>query len=205
MIVIVDYGMGNLNSIRNMLQKIGVEVMISSDPKIISKATKIILPGVGAFDEAVIKIKNLGIDKIIKKKVLEEKIPILGICLGMQLFMGNSEEGKLKGLGLIEGKVLKFKFSKENNNLKIPHMGWNNLSIKKKSPLFKNQMENQRFYFVHSYYVVCEKNEDILSTTHHGYDFVSAVQKGNIFGTQFHPEKSHKFGMILLKNFTEIT
>jgi len=202
MIVIIDFGMGNLGSIKNMLEKIGTKVIISSKSKDIEKADKLILPGVGAFDNAMNNLQKLNLIPILNKKVLEDKIPILGICLGMQLLMEKSEEGKLKGLRWIKGEVIKFKF--KGNSLKTPHMGWNTLKILDKKSLFANNSKEVRFYFVHSYHVVCKNKENILATTNYGYDFTSAVHKGNIYGTQFHPEKSHKFGLKLLKNFIEL-
>ena len=202
MIVIVDYKMGNIGSILNMLKKIGETAVISSDIKDINNADKLILPGVGSFDTGINNINNLGLLDILNKKVLEEKTPILGICLGMQLFANKSEEGVKRGLGWIDGNVVKFKF--KDNNLKIPHIGWNEIKIKKDDVLFKNIPEEPRFYFVHSYYFSCNDNNNILTTTNYGYDFVSIVRKDNITGVQFHPEKSHKYGMNLLKNFAQL-
>lgn len=202
MIIIVDYKIGNIGSISNMLRKIGVEVVISSNPEEIKRANKLILPGVGSFDTGINNINNLGLLDILNKKVLKEKTPILGICLGMQLFASKSEEGIKRGLGWIDGNVVKFKF--KDNNLKIPHMGWNEIKIKKDDVLFKNILEEPRFYFVHSYYFSCNDNNDVLATTNYGYDFASIVRKGNIMGVQFHLEKSHKYGMNLLKNFAQL-
>lgn len=203
MIVIIDYGLGNLGSVKNMLKKIGAEVIISSDISEIEKADKLILPGVGGFDSGVRNIKNLGLMEILNKKVIQDKIPILGICLGMQLFTKKSEEGKLSGFGWVNGETIKFKFN-QDSNLKIPHIGWNDIKIKKENKLFKNMYSDPRFYFVHSYHLVCKNKEDILTTTNHGYNFVSSIHKNNIYGVQFHPEKSHKFGIKLLENFVEL-
>jgi len=204
MITIVDYGMGNLGSIENMLKKIGVETIITSDKEHIQNATKIILPGVGSFDKAMTNLEELSLIEIIKNKVLESKTPILGICLGMQLLTKGSEEGELNGLGLIDAYSKKFDFSLLECSSPIPHMGWNHVHLKKESKLLKNNIEKQnRFYFVHSYAVSCNNKEDILTTTHYEYEFVSSFEKNNIIGCQFHPEKSHKFGMKLLKNFVE--
>ncbi|MCH8741623.1 imidazole glycerol phosphate synthase subunit HisH [Patescibacteria group bacterium] len=202
MIVIIDYKMGNTGSILNMLKKIGETAVISSDIKDINNADKLILPGVGSFDTGMNNINNSGLLDILNKKVLKEKTPILGICLGMQLFANKSEEGIKRGLGWIGGNVVKFKF--KDNNLKIPHMGWNEIKIKKNDVLFKNIAEEPRFYFVHSYYFFCNDNNDVLATTNYGYDFASVVRKDNIRGVQFHPEKSHKYGMNLLKNFAQL-
>lgn len=204
MIVIINYNLGNPGSILNMLKKIGHNAIITSNIDEISKATKIILPGVGAFDNGVSNLKELGLFDLLNKKVIEEKIPILGICLGMQLMTLSSEEGKEKGFGWINAVTKKFNFEKSDLNLKIPHMGWNMVKIQKKSKLFSGMEEQEnRFYFVHSYAVKCLDKHDILTITFYGYDFVSSFEKENIIGVQFHPEKSHKFGMQLLKNFIE--
>jgi glutamine amidotransferase len=200
MIVIVDHGLGNIGSILNMLEKIGAEAITSSNIQDIKEAKKIILPGVGAFDNAMKNLKNLGIIPILNKKVIEDKIPILGICLGMQLLTKRSEEGSLEGLGWIDAETIRFRFV-NNKTLKIPHMGWNTIDIKKECCLFKEMYEEPRFYFVHSYYVKCNNPENIFTTTNYGIEFCSSFKKDNIFGIQFHPEKSHKFGMKLLKNF----
>lgn len=202
MIVIIDYGLGNLKSIQNMLSKIGVASLISSQIEEIKNAEKLILPGVGAFDFGVVNLESKELKSTILNKVLSDKTPILGICLGMQLLFENSEEGKLPGLGLISGKVVKFKT--EFTQIKIPHMGWNNLNIKKESKLFPNTNEELRFYFVHSYYVQCVNNSDVTATSNHGYEFTCALEHENIFGVQFHPEKSHKFGMNLLQRFASL-
>ncbi len=203
MIVIVDYKMGNIGSIVNMLKKIGVYAVISSNASMVEKATKLILPGVGAFDSGVKNLNDLGLVEIITEKVTKEKIPILGVCLGMQLFSKESEEGKLKGLGWIDAKTIKFNFSRPNS-LKIPHMGWNSITPQQKDPLFTDFDNEARFYFVHSYHLKCKNENDVLATTSYGYDFASIVKKDNIIGVQFHPEKSHKYGMKLLKNFAEL-
>lgn len=200
MLIIVDYGMGNLGSIKNMLKKLGYESTITSDIETIQNATKLILPGVGAFDYGMEQVKKLNLVEILNHKALVEKVPILGICLGMQLMTQGSEEGIMQGLGWIEGKVCKF----VTESLKVPHMGWNTIRISKKSCLFDETDEEQRFYFVHSYYVQCEDIQNILSTTQYAIEFVSSFQKSNIYGVQFHPEKSHKFGMHVLKNFMDI-
>lgn len=203
MIAIIDNKMGNLGSIKNMLKKIGANTVISDDIKVIESSEKLILSGIGTFDSGMTKLTELKIIPILKKRVLEDKTPILGICLGMQLLTKKSEEGNLTGLGLIDAETIRFKFDKENKNLKIPHMGWNTVLESKKSRLFMDVREDQRFYFVHSYHLICNDENDILAKTHYGYEFVSAVERQNIVGVQFHPEKSHKFGMKLLKNFVE--
>lgn len=203
MITIVNYGMGNLGSVQNMCKRIGVPSEITGDPDVIAKSTKLLLPGVGAFDAAMQRIADSGLRTVLDKKVLEEKIPTLGICLGMQLLTDSSEEGVLPGLGWIPAKTLKFVFPPDSK-LKIPHMGWNYVFSKKESPLTNDLPEEPRFYFVHSYYVKCQDEQDVLMTTPYGFDFHSIVQKDNVYGAQFHPEKSHKYGMKLLANFAKI-
>ena len=203
MITIIDYGMGNLGSVLNMFKKIGVQAQATSSPKEIDRAVKILLPGVGAFDNAMKRIKELQLKEVLDKKALQDKIPVLGICLGMQLLTNSSEEGSEPGLGWIPGKTIKFRFSKEEN-LKIPHMGWNLVSKKNESPLTEDFDKEARFYFVHSYYVKVENPLHSILTTSYGHEFDSGIQKDNIFGAQFHPEKSHRFGMKLFENFARI-
>lgn len=203
MIVIVDYGMGNLGSILNMLKKIGAPAQVSCDPLEIERADKLILPGVGAFDNGMQKLAELGLLPVLNHTVLERKTPTIGLCLGMQLLMQRSEEGTLPGLGWLEGETVRFRFDGDETKLKIPHMGWNSSVIQRSSPLSAGLGTEARFYFVHSYHVVCQRAEDVVATTNYGYDFASIVQRGNIMGTQFHPEKSHKFGMKLLANFAK--
>jgi imidazole glycerol-phosphate synthase subunit HisH len=204
MIVIVDYNMGNVASVHNMLKKIGHEAVISNDYLIIKNASKIILPGVGSFDHGVNSLDELNLTEVIKDKVLNEKTPILGICLGMQLLTNGSEEGNLAGLGLIEGYT--HKFSKEilDKNYKIPHMGWNFIQQKYDSLLLENKEPDSRYYFVHSYHVVCKNPINSIAIANYGYEFTCMIQKENVYGVQFHPEKSHKFGMKILKNFVEL-
>ncbi|PIN69093.1 imidazole glycerol phosphate synthase subunit HisH [Candidatus Woesearchaeota archaeon CG11_big_fil_rev_8_21_14_0_20_43_8] len=196
MIIIVDYGMGNLRSVHHKVSKLGVGVKVSSDPKDILEADKLILPGVGSFAAGMKNLKELGLIEALEKRVLEDKIPILGICLGMQLFTNMSEEGNVKGLAWIDAKTIRF-----TCDLKVPHVGWNDLRISRKSTLFKGVPKGTHFYFTHSYHVVCNDKKDVLATTEYGYDFSSALQKENIYGTQFHPEKSHKKGMRIMENF----
>jgi glutamine amidotransferase len=199
MITIIDYGMGNLGSIANMIKKAGHSSIITSDLEQIKRATKLILPGVGSFDNGIKNLENSKMLAILNQKVLVEKIPILGICLGMQLMTNSSEEGTLTGLRWINAQTKKF----TSDSLKIPHMGWNTIKHQKRSRLFKEMESEQRFYFVHSYFVSCDEKEDILTITNYAHDFVSSFEKGNIIGVQFHPEKSHKFGMNLIKQFAE--
>jgi len=203
MIVIVDYGLGNLGSIANMLKKIGASAVISGEAETIKQAEKLILPGVGSFDVGMANINRSNLREILKEKVIDQKTPVLGICLGLQLLTRGSEEGKLSGLGWIEAETVAFKFDPQSTGLKIPHMGWNSVKSVRSDSLFSN-LDKSRFYFVHSYHVQCEHNSDILATTGHGYDFTCAIRHENIWGTQFHPEKSHRFGKQLLKNFAEM-
>lgn len=203
MLTIIDYGIGNLSSIKNMLKKGGYrDVLISSKKKDIESATKLILPGVGHFDYGMNKLRNADFFQSLNHQVLEKKIPILGICLGAQLLTEGSEEGEQPGLGWIKGKTIRFQEEKMTTNLKIPHMGWSDITIEKESLLFENMYEEPRFYFVHSYHIECEK-EDILTSSRYGYTFTGGVERDNILGVQFHPEKSHKFGMLLLQNFVK--
>jgi glutamine amidotransferase len=202
-VTIVDYGLGNLGSIQNIIRKLGYDSEISSDFNTIENATKIILPGVGSFDRAMLNLKINNFKELLKSKA-QSGTPILGICLGMQLLANSSEEGELEGLGLIPGRVTKFIL--ENKKLKIPHMGWNTLNYNKNSPLFNGfeEFEETRFYFVHSYHYVPVDDFHSIATTVYEKPFTSSISKEKVFGVQFHPEKSHKFGMKLLKNFIEL-
>jgi glutamine amidotransferase len=202
MITIIDYKTGNLGSIQNILKRIGEDSVITSDKDIIEKATKIILPGVGAFDTGMRNLLELDLVDILNKKVIAEKIPVLGICLGMQLLSNGSEEGSLPGLGWIDAETLRFRF-RDTVEYKIPHMGWNFIRQHKDSKLFADMYSDARFYFVHSYFFRANIEKDVLLSTTYEIEFTSAVEKGNIMGVQFHPEKSHKFGMKLLKNFVD--
>ena len=202
MITIIDYGAGNLGSIQNMIRKIGFKSKISSNKEDILIAEKLILPGVGSFDFGMNQLNKSGLIDILNLKVLEEKIPILGICLGVQLFTNQSEEGDLKGLSWFNAETVKFNFN-ESNKLKIPHMGWNEVIKIKDSRLLEDMSLESRYYFVHSYHLKCNDPKDALLETNYGYNFVSAIEKNNIVGVQFHPEKSHKFGMEILYNFIQ--
>jgi glutamine amidotransferase len=204
MVVIIDYKVGNLGSIQNMLKKIHTEFLVSSDPALILSADKLILPGVGAFDTGMQNLRDLNLLDVLQEKVIKRGAPILGICLGMQLLSNGSEEGKIKGLGWIDSEVVRFNFAETGLKLKIPHMGWVYPTISKKSKLLTEIDSAPKFYFVHSYYLKSYNPEDILATASYGNDFVAAVEKDNIMGVQFHPEKSHKYGMRLLKNFIDL-
>lgn len=202
-ITIIDYGMGNLRSVQKKFLKVGAEVDITSDLDQILKAEKLILPGVGHFANGVKKLKESGIWELLNKKVLEEKTPILGICLGMQLMARYSEEGNKEGLGWFDAEVVNFTI-RDKLKYKVPHMGWNNTIIVKDNNLMKDLDNESMYYFVHSYYMKCNDKKDVLTTTGYEDEFVSAIQKDNIFGTQFHPEKSHDTGEKLIKNFVEL-
>ena len=202
MIIIIDYGLGNPVSIRNMLKKAGFESVISSNKEDIEKADKFILPGVGSFDFGISNLKSASYFDILQDKVLSQDVPILGICLGAQLLGNKSEEGSLPGLGWIDADVIRFDIQQMNNShLKIPHMGWTNVKHRKDSRLFYNMFADPRFYFVHSYHLICKNHSDVLLTANYGYEFTAGVERKNIVGVQFHPEKSHKYGFRLYENF----
>jgi len=202
MITIIDYKTGNLGSIQNILRRVGEDSIITSDKDKIANAKKIILPGVGSFDTGMSNLMAMDLIEILRYKVLNEKVPLLGICLGMQLLSKISEEGILPGLGWINAETKRFAF-KNTQEYKIPHMGWNFIKIQKESDLFRNMPNDARFYFVHSFFLQPNDQYDILASSNYEIEFTSAIEKGNILGVQFHPEKSHKFGMTLLKNFID--
>lgn len=201
MLAIIDYGMGNLRSILHKIEKLKVRVCIASSAEEIAKADKVILPGVGNFSEAMKNLYDLGLVELLTKKVMEDGTPILGICLGMQLFTEKSEEGYTTGLGWIEGETRRFNFVGYNQKLRIPHVGWNNVKTMKVNSLLKGIPEGTRFYFTHSYHLITSDENVVIGKSEYGYEFVSVIQKDNIYGTQFHPEKSHKVGMKVIENF----
>jgi len=204
MISILDYGIGNLGSIVNMFKYIGVESEIISDSASILKAEKLILPGVGAFANAMNELHKRGFVEPLNKAVMEQKTPVLGICLGMQLLCDGSDEGGATGLGWIKGRCKKFNFDGFDEKPRIPHMGWKVLEAAQNGQLYQNNAEEKRFYFVHSYHMECVDKVDVSARATYGYPFTAAVEKGHIFGAQFHPEKSHRFGMKVLKNFSKV-
>jgi imidazole glycerol-phosphate synthase subunit HisH len=204
MIVIVDYGVGNLGSIINMLKKAGARAIASSDPDVLEQAEKLILPGVGAFDAGMNKLNEGGLVPLLNHLALEKKVPFLGLCLGLQLMTKRSEEGQTPGLGWLEAETLRFKFEADQAHLKVPHMGWNTIEVRRSHPLFAGLDPEARFYFVHSFYVRSHDPDTVLAETDYGGHFHSIFGKGNLMGFQFHPEKSHKYGMRLLKNFAEM-
>ena len=200
MIAVIDYGMGNVSSIVNMLKKIGFKATLAGDADAIRSADKIILPGVGSFDAGMKKLHDSGMVEAIQHHALDEGKPLLGICLGMQMLGRSSEEGKSDGLSLIpfDNK----RFTLPGSPLKIPHMGWDiTTTVLEDDPMVENLEINQRYYFVHSYHAVCDKEENVLMICDYGYPFTAAVKNQKIYGVQFHPEKSHRFGMALLENF----
>lgn len=200
MIGIVNYGMGNLRSVLKAFERIDVNAFIVQQPHEIDKAEKIVLPGVGHFAKGVQNLKSSGFYDSIMEFAISKRKPILGICLGMQLLTESSEEGNVSGFGLVDGITQRFSI----HPFKVPHMGWNNLNIGKDNLILKGIDVNALFYFVHSYYVTCNLSEDVIAKTLYGISFVSIFNKGNIFGCQFHPEKSHDAGLTILKNFSDL-
>jgi glutamine amidotransferase len=203
MITIIDYDMGNVGSIKNMLEYLGfTDVEVSCDRGRILESSHVILPGVGSFDEGMKGLEARGLDVILNEYANILKKPLLGICLGMQLLGTSSEEGSKKGLGLIDFHSIKFKLS---SGLKVPHMGWNTIHVQNpNNPLTRELNDDFRYYFVHSYHAICNNNSQVLLTTNYGYDVVVGICNENVYGVQFHPEKSHHFGMKLLQNFIGI-
>lgn len=205
MITIIDYGLGNIKSISNMLKYLNVESCVATSADDIVRAEKLILPGVGSFDAGMRGLHATGYIDAINYKVMEQKTPILGICLGMQLFCKSSTEGEKPGLGWIDARSVKF-FSDTPNEQKIrvPHMGWNEVKVVRESFLTGLYRNPLKFYFVHSYHLVCEDVSSSIGVANYGYDFTCAVQKGSIYGVQFHPEKSHRYGLALLERFNAL-
>jgi imidazole glycerol-phosphate synthase subunit HisH len=201
-LLIVDYGMGNVNAIRNMLLRIGIsDVRISAEARDCYNADKIILPGVGAFDAAVRNLEERALRQPLVEVARDRRVPMLGICLGMQLLAERSEEGALPGLALIPGTVQRFDATMLGTRMRVPHMGWNAVDVVRPHPLLMGFTDERRFYFVHSFHFVCNSSSDVVGTTDYGYSFASVVARDNVAGVQFHPEKSHQFGMTLLANF----
>ncbi len=201
MITIVDYGMGNLGSIRSMLRRVGVRSTITGDAAEIARASKILLPGVGSFDAAMEQIHDRGLREVLDRMALHERIPTLGICLGMQLITRGSEEGGRAGLGWVDAETCRFP---ADGRLKVPHMGWNLVTPTRPSVLTAGLPPEARFYFVHSYFVRTDRPADTVLAAEYGVTFAAALETGNVFGAQFHPEKSHRFGMQLLANFAAL-
>lgn len=202
-ITIVDYGVGNVQALLNLFDYLGIEAGTSKDPDAILNARKLVLPGVGSFDKAMLELNARGLIAPLEKAVLHQRVPVLGICLGMQLFARKSAEGSAQGLGWIAADVQRIE-PPIGSNLKVPHVGWSEVDPKYQSPLFPVNAERERFYFVHGYHVVCDYTSDILATVDYGQPLCCAVHRDNIWGVQFHPEKSHRFGMRLLTAFADL-
>ena len=203
MIAIVDYGLGNPASVRNMLRKAGHQAEVTADHAAIRAASRLILPGVGAFDHGMQNLGDRGLVDVLNEAVLVRRVPMLGICLGLQLMSRRSEEGVLPGLGWFAADTIRFRFQPDADALRIPHMGWNTVAKTSDTFLSTNLAADARFYFVHSYHVRCDNPAEVALTAPYGGEVVAAAVKGNIAGTQFHPEKSHKFGLALLRSFVE--
>ncbi|PKN70943.1 MAG: imidazole glycerol phosphate synthase subunit HisH [Deltaproteobacteria bacterium HGW-Deltaproteobacteria-12] len=204
MIGIINYGLGNIKAFANIYNRLGIPFRIVSAPDDLQSVAKIILPGVGAFDLAIQLLEKSGLRQSLDEIALTRGLPVLGVCVGMQIMANSSQEGELSGLGWIAGEVKKFDPSKLTSATHLPHMGWNNVQPVLKNGLLKNMDSESRFYFLHSYYFHCRRNDDVLAVTDYGGPFASAIASGNIFGVQFHPEKSHQWGIQLLKNFAEM-
>lgn len=203
MIVVIDYGMGNLGSIVNTLHRIGVTARVSSDPELIMAADRLILPGVGSFKKGVQNLEAAGLIPALEKQVVDKEVPILGICLGMQLFCNASEEGDVKGLGWIDAEIVRFRFGQKGSRLRIPHMGWNSINPTKDTFLTSVSLDD-RFYFVHSFHVTDIDENLVIGSTNYGYTFPSVIRQGNIIGIQCHPERSHSSGVRVMKNFLDL-
>ena len=200
---IVDYGLGNLTSILNMLRYLGIEGVISSDPEVLRRSDRLILPGVGHFRQGMDNLRSTGLQELLNELVLVQKRPVLGICLGAQLMTMHSEEGDVDGLQWVDIQTRRFDSSRLAG-LKVPHMGWTDITVRGSNPLWQNLPPEPRFYHVHSFHFVAGEDALVSATAVYGYEFVTAFRKDNIFGTQFHPEKSHKFGMAVLDNFARL-
>lgn len=203
LISVLNYGSGNIGSVLNMIRHVGGQAEVMEDAAGVMSAKKILLPGVGSFDNAMRRLARLGLVEPLKARA-DAGVPFLGVCLGMQLLANASEEGSMAGLGLISGRVRRFRFHGDAAILKIPHMGWNSVTPVRAHPLGQGLEAGARFYFVHSYYYDCEDKGDVLFRSDYGHEFTSGVQRGNVMGVQFHPEKSHRFGMQLIHNFVRL-
>lgn len=206
MVGIINYGVGNISAFVNIYKELSIPLKIVSCKEELSGITKIILPGVGHFDYAMSKFEESGMKEEIDHMVIAKKIPVVGICVGMQMMANRSDEGQLKGLGWIDADVKRFdrNLTFRNINLPLPHMGWNDVNPVSNSLIFSGLEKESRFYFLHSYYFVCNNQSDVIATSEYGGQFTCAANYGNVYGIQFHPEKSHKYGIQLLKNFAEL-
>lgn len=201
--VVVDSGVGNIGSILNMVKKAGGKAIASSDPDVVAGAERLVLPGVGAFDAGMRRLRELRLIDVLNQKALEDRTPILGLCLGVQLFTLESEEGSLPGLGWFNARTVAFRLPPDRRDLKVPHMGWNYLKLQRGHALLGSSDEPQRYYFVHSYHIRAEDVRDVVATSEYGYEFPAVIARDNVFGVQFHPEKSHSFGLALFRRFLE--
>lgn len=204
MITIIDYGLGNIQAFVNVYKRLHIPVQVASHAGQLAGASKLILPGVGAFDHAMQRIDASGMRQRLAEMVIEQGIPVLGICVGMQILADSSDEGSVSGLGWIPGRVRSFHSLSQSSNLALPHMGWNDVKPAAGSPLFGGQQDGWLFYFLHSYFFECDKSSHVVATANYGGSFSCAVASGNVYGVQFHPEKSHHRGVALLKNFAEL-
>lgn len=204
MIAIIDYGLGNIQAFVNVYNRLGIAVSIAKTPDALESASKLILPGVGAFDHAMMLLDASGMRQTLDRLVLNKKVPILGICVGMQILANSSDEGNLNGLGWIQGHVKAFVSVPDFANKPLPHMGWNDVRVSGEHMLFTKLEKEPRFYFLHSYFFECVEQRNVVATTNYGNNFCCAVQSDNIYGVQFHPEKSHHYGTGLLRNFAEL-
>lgn len=204
MITLIDYGVGNINAFVNVYKRVDVPVKIARTKSDLVGSDKLILPGVGHFDHAMSQLNRSGMREALDELVLEKNLPVIGICVGMQMMANNSDEGSMEGLKWIDAVVKKFDESKIDQITRLPHMGWNDVKPVKDILLFEGLENNAIFYFLHSYYFECSRSEDILAITNYGGEFASAAQYKNRYGIQFHPEKSHHYGEILLNNFSRI-
>jgi glutamine amidotransferase len=204
MIGIIDYGMGNVRAFANVYKILNIPTVIVKQPSELKNVRKAILPGVGAFDYAMKKLEISGLKPLLDEIVLVHHVPVLGICVGMQMLARSSEEGALPGLGWIDGKVIRFKPSSLRHSMRVPHMGWNNIKSLKLNSLLQGLDFDARFYFLHSYYFQSHRSEDVIAVTDYCGEFACAVNSGNVYGVQFHPEKSHQWGIRLLENFAKL-
>jgi glutamine amidotransferase len=204
MISIIDYGLGNILAFLNVYNRLNIPVTVAKSAADLRSATRLILPGVGSFDHAMQQLNQSGMRQSVEQLVMREKVPVLGICVGMQMLAKSSEEGELPGLGWIDGRVKKFDLSAMPTGTNLPHMGWNDVNPVVAGGLFKGMEQDSRFYFLHSFYFECHQQSNILALSDYGRNFSCAVRQDNVYGVQFHPEKSHHFGSQLLKNFAEV-
>lgn len=204
MITLVDYGLGNLRAFQNIYKGLNIPVSVARTAVELEGAKKLILPGVGAFDWAMTRLNESGMRDALQSLVCVEGVPVLGVCVGMQMLANSSEEGEMEGLGWIEAEVRRLQGPESSQRLSLPHMGWNSAAVQRYNPLLAGLSQEAEFYFLHSYYFAPVRDRDSVATSHYGQDFVSVVNSENVFGTQFHPEKSHAWGVRLLKNFAEL-